>query len=106
MVVSVEPEDTQHLQKEHGALAGIAFQSAIERSAKTAGGGQVAPAQRVTDFLRQTRIGLTLPKTSLLPGIRSQRIDQLLPEWIVGRLSRGLELFGRQMKGYLQRSAI
>ena len=100
MVVSVEPEDTQHLQKEHGALAGIAFQSAIERSAKTAGGGQVAPAQRVTDFLAK-RESASLPKTSYFPGIRSQRIDQLLPEWIVGRLSRGLELFGRQMKGYL-----
>ena len=100
MVVSVEPEDTQHLQKEHGVLAGIAFQSAIERSAKTTGGGQVAPAQRVTDFLAK-RESASLPKTSYFPGIRSQRIDQLLPEWIVGRLSRGLELFGRQMKGYL-----
>ena len=44
---------------------------------------------------------VSLPKTSYFPGIRSQRIDQLLPEWIVRRLSRGLELFGRQMKGYL-----
>jgi uncharacterized FAD-dependent dehydrogenase len=101
MVVSVEPEDTRHFSKEHGVLAGIAFQAAIERSAKLAGGGgQVAPGQRVTDFLAQ-RASASLPKTSYFPGIRSQRIDQLLPDWIVQRLSQGLELFGRQMKGYL-----
>ena len=101
MVVSVEPEDTKHLQKEHGVLAGIAFQSAIERSAKRAGGGgQVAPAQRVTDFLAK-RASASLPKTSYFPGLRSQRRDKLLPEWMVQRLSQGLRLFGRQMKGYL-----
>lgn len=101
MVVTVEPEDTASFQAEHGVLAGIAFQKALEVAAKQAGGGgQVAPAQRVTDFLAG-RGSQTLPPTSYFPGINSQRIDELLPPWIVDRLRRGLTLFGQQMKGYI-----
>ena len=52
MVSTVEPEDLRPLVKEHGVLAGLAFQKELERAAKQAGGGgQVAPGQRVTDFL-------------------------------------------------------
>lgn len=101
MVVTVEPEDTAIFQAEHGVLAGIAFQKALEVAAKQAGGGgQVAPAQRVTDFLTG-KSSQTLPATSYFPGINSQRIDELLPAWIVERLRRGLTLFGQQMKGYI-----
>jgi uncharacterized FAD-dependent dehydrogenase len=101
MVVTVEPEDTTAYQREHGVLAGIAFQKALEQSAKEhGGGGQVAPAQRVTDFLDQSS-SQSLPKTSYFPGLRAARIDQILPDWIVQRLRRGLEIFGRQMRGYL-----
>ncbi|MFT4901142.1 MAG: putative FAD-dependent dehydrogenase [Lentimonas sp.] len=101
MVVTVEPEDTESFQAEHGILAGIAFQKALEIAAKQAGGGgQVAPAQRVTDFLAG-KTSQDLPKTSYFPGINSQRIDEILPHWIVDRLRRGLTLFGQQMKGYI-----
>jgi len=101
MVVTVEPEDTSDLQPAHGVLAGIAFQKALEIAAKkSGGGGQVAPGQRVTDFL-DGRASPALPKTSYFPGIKSARIDELLPAWIVERLKRGLKLFGQQMRGYL-----
>ena len=50
MVVTVEPEDTDDFQ-EHGELAGIAYQHRLERSPSAQGGGQVAPGQRLTDFL-------------------------------------------------------
>ncbi|MGB0743482.1 MAG: NAD(P)/FAD-dependent oxidoreductase [Opitutales bacterium] len=101
MVVTVEPEDTQNYSEEHDVLAGIAFQKALEQTAKQhGGGGQIAPAQRVTDFL-QGKHSPTLPGTSYFPGITPARIDQLLPDWIVERLRRGLTLFGKQMRGYL-----
>lgn len=101
MVVTVEPEDTESFKAEHGILAGIAFQKALEVAAKKAGGGgQVAPGQRVTDFLTG-KLSKDLPKTSYFPGIKSQRIDEILPDWIVDRLRRGLKLFGQQMKGYI-----
>ena len=101
MVVGVEPQDTAALQREHGVLAGIAFQKQLERAAKCAGGGgQVAPGQRVTDFL-QGKASADLPQTSYFPGIQAARIDQLLPAPIVSRLRRGLQLFGQQMRGYI-----
>lgn len=101
MVVSVEPEDTAPFQAEHGVLAGIAFQKQLEIAAKQAGGGgQVAPGQRVTDFL-EGKTSVDLPKTSYFPGIQSARLDQIMPEWIVSRMRRGLTLFGEQMRGYI-----
>src|SRR5690606_38980929 len=53
MISTVEPEDlAPRLVKEHGVLAGIIYQKPLEQCAKQAGGGgQVAPGQRVTDFL-------------------------------------------------------
>ncbi len=101
MVVTVEPEDTTDFLEEHGILAGIAFQKALEVAAKVhGGGGQVAPGQRVNDFLKGTSSS-ELPPTSYSPGIQPARIDQILPDWMVSRLRRGLQLFGRQMPGYL-----
>ncbi len=100
MVVTIEPEDTREFQAEHGVLAGIAFQKDIERRAKEAGGGgQVAPAQRLTDFLAG-KISQDLPKTSYFPGCNPSRLDQMLPAGHISRLQRGLKLFGKQMKGY------
>ena len=101
MVVTVEPEDTAPFVSEHGVLAGIAFQKSLERAAKQhGGGGQVAPGQRVTDFL-MGKDSADLPKTSYFPGIIPSRIDQILPEWITSRLRRGLNIFGKQMRGYI-----
>jgi uncharacterized FAD-dependent dehydrogenase len=101
MVVSVEPEDTEPFKSEHGVLAGIAFQKQLEIAAKQAGGGgQVAPGQRVTDFLAG-KASAELPQTSYFPGIQSARLDQIMPAWIVSRMRRGLKLFGQQMRGYI-----
>jgi len=101
MVVSVEPEDTEPFKAEHGVLAGIAFQKQLEIAAKQAGGGgQVAPGQRVTDFL-EGQLSANLPNTSYFPGIKSARLDEIMPEWIVSRMRRGLKLFGQQMHGYI-----
>jgi uncharacterized FAD-dependent dehydrogenase len=101
MVVTVEPEDTIDFQQEHGELAGIAYQRRLETMAKSAGGGgQVAPGQRLTDFLA-ARDSKDLPKTSYFPGLRASRLDELLPEGITDRLRRGLHMFSQQMQGYL-----
>ena len=106
LVVTVEPEDTAPWQAEHGVLAGLAMQKALEQAAKIAGGGgQVAPAQRVTDYMA----GLTstdLPATSYFPGLKSARIDKLLPGFISWRMKHGLKLFGQQVPGYVSRDAV
>ncbi|MEM7146926.1 MAG: FAD-dependent oxidoreductase [Verrucomicrobiota bacterium] len=105
MVVTVEPEDTRGFEKDHGVMAGVAFQRALEMAAKEAGGGgQTAPGQRLTDFLNG-RDSADLAGTSYKPGLRAARLDELLPDWMVGRMKKGLSLFGRQMRGYVTREA-
>lgn len=105
IVVTVEPEDTASLQPEHGALAGMAFQRELETAAKQAGGGgQIAPAQRAIDFVNG-RDSKELSDTSYHPGLHPARLDELLPDWIVLRMRRGLKIFENQMNGYLSESA-
>ena len=107
MVSTVEPEDLKPLIKEHGVLAGLVFQKELERTAKQAGGGvgQVAPGQRVTDYLTG-KISANLPDTSYFPGIKSAPLHDLLPPWITSRMREGLRLFGRQIHGYISEEAL
>jgi hypothetical protein len=101
IVVTVEPKDTAHLQSEHGALAGVAFQKALEVLASQSGGGkQQAPGQRVTDFLKN-RLSRDLPDTSYRPGIVSAPLHELIPKFISWRMQRGLTQFGKSKPGYI-----
>lgn len=106
MVTTVEPADLHALAKSHGVLAGLVFQKNLERAAKLAGGGgQGAPAQRVTDFLAG-QISADLPPTSYVPGVNPAPLHELLPPWITNRLREGLRLFDRQMHGYVSQDAL
>lgn len=105
MVSTVEPEDVRAFVREHGVLAGIAYQKALETAAKHAGGGgQVAPGQRVTDFLLGA-MSSNLPETSYFPGIRPALLHEMLPADMVSRMRDGLRLFDRKMHGYASREA-
>jgi uncharacterized FAD-dependent dehydrogenase len=107
MVSTVEPEDLDpRLVKEHGVLAGIAWQKQLEQCAKQAGGGgQVAPGQRAADFLTG-KISAGLPETSYFPGVKSAPLHELLPQAMTARMREGLRLFERQMRGYVSSGAL
>jgi uncharacterized FAD-dependent dehydrogenase len=106
LVVTVEPEDTDSFAKEHGVLSGIAYQKALEIAAKQAGGGgQVAPGQRVADFM-SGKISADLPETSYFPGGRSAPLHEIMPKGIVERMRTGLKLFDRKLPGYASREAL
>lgn len=109
MVVSVEPQDLAPFEK-HGALAGLAMQRELEKLAYAAGGnqnqnGQIAPAQRVTDFLAN-RLSTSLPATSYQPGLHSAPLHEILPPHFATRLQNGLQQFGKSMRGYVTEEAI
>jgi len=106
LIAAVEPDDLPSYFQQHGVLGGMAFQKMLEKSAKAAGGGgQVAPAQRVADFLTG-KLTAGLPETSYFPGIRAAPLHELLPAWITSRLREGLRLFDRQMPGYAAAPAL
>jgi uncharacterized FAD-dependent dehydrogenase len=105
MVVSVEHEDVKAFQ-DKGPLAFLAFQQMVEQQACLVGGGtQVAPAQRMTDFINK-KISATLPQTSYQPGLKSASLDDVLPPFISHRLKEGFKAFGRKMRGYLTEDAV
>lgn len=106
LVVTVEPEDTQRFTKEHGVLAGIAYQKDLEVKAKKAGGGgQVAPGQRVADFLR-AKVSQELPEMSYFPGGKSSPLHEIMPREVVRRMKEGLRLFDRKIRGYAGSEAL
>ena len=101
MVVEVLPEDLPAEYDQYGVLRMMHFQLDIEqRFFAAAGNTQVAPAQRMTDFVA-SRLSSSLPSTSYAPGIQPGRIDRLLPEFIARRLQGGLSEFGRKARGFL-----
>ncbi len=106
MVVGVEPEDTEPWRAEHGVLAGMALQKDLEQAGKRAGGGgQVAPAQRLVDFL-SGKESQDLPKTSYFPGVCSVDLAGVMPDFLGRRLSEGLRRFSKSMRGYGSREAL
>lgn len=106
LVTTVEPEDVREFAPEHGVLAGIAYQKSLERAAKTTGGGgQKAPGQRVADFLTG-KISADLPETSYFPGGTSAPLHEILPPALTSRISAGLKLFDRQIRGYASQDAL
>ena len=99
-VVAVEEEDLAPYS-EHGILAGLAFQRAVEQKLFAYGdGSQRAPAQRMTDFVNGKK-STTLPPTSYIPGLYSAPLHELLPKGIYRRLRKGMMEFGKKMPGYL-----
>ncbi|NCQ17976.1 MAG: FAD-dependent oxidoreductase [Ignavibacteria bacterium] len=103
-VVSVEPEDFKPYEK-FGPFAGMMYQKEIEHVAFEAGGSnQTAPAQRVTDFLKD-KISSSLPKSSYFPGTVSSPLHTILPQAIVQRLKEGFVQFNNKMRGFITEEA-
>ncbi len=113
IVVPVEIEDvlnemktpTTKIEKNNPLLL-MEFQKLIEQKAYAAGGGKfMAPAQRMVDFA-ENKFSSSLPKCSYLPGIHSEEIKNILPDFITERLKTAFKPFGKKMKGYFTNEAI
>lgn len=106
LVTEVRLDDFVHLRDEWGELAGLRFQQMFEETARLHGGAaQVAPAQRVADFVAG-RPSRTLPATSYIPGITPSRLDGWMPRFIAESLRAGLRTFGRRMRGFVTGEAV
>lgn len=87
-------------------LAGLRYQQNLEHLAfQSGGGGQVAPAQRVSDFVKG-QASRDLPETSYLPGVALSPLHEWLPRGLRKRLQEGITAFDRKMRGFLTRDAI
>lgn len=104
LLVSVTPEDFPG----DGPLAGIAFQRELEERAYAAGGGgYIAPAQRVGDFLAHrpsTGPGKVTP--TYRPGVRWCDLWEVLPPFICEALAQALPLLEQKVHGFAQEDAV
>ena len=111
MVVQTEMKDALAVMKPYGIteddpLIFMKFQQLIEQKAYDAGGGNfVAPAQRMADLVNR-KLSATLPENSYLPGLRSAKLDTVLPPFIYDSLAQGFRAFGKKMKGYFTNEAV
>ena len=85
-----------------GVLDGVSYQRALERKAfLAAGGGYLAPCQRVGDFLKGrkgTLDGRVQP--TYLPGVTPCDLNEILPEKIGAALRQALPRFDQRIKGF------
>ncbi|MBD0824600.1 NAD(P)/FAD-dependent oxidoreductase [Aestuariibaculum marinum] len=100
IVVEIDVNRDLPKYEQFGALKGLEYQKNLERMAFTAGGrSQVAPAQRLTDFV-EGKLSADLNPTSYQPGLNSSPLHSLMPKLIGSRLRKGFAAFGQKMKGY------
>lgn len=105
MVVEVHPGDIDGYAQ-HGPLEMMELQEALEKEFHMATGGSLrAPAQRMTDFCA-SKVSVTLPSSSYVPGLASLPLHFLLPPFITRRLQEGLRRFGRKSRGFLSPEAV
>lgn len=111
MVVQTEMADAVRIMKAHKVnendpLIFMKFQKMVERKAFDAGGGNfVAPAQRMQDFATGT-LSSSLPDNSYIPGLKSVKLDEVLPDFIYTSLAAGFKKFGSKLKGYYTNDAV
>jgi len=104
-VIQITQKDVLPYQ-DQGVFAGLALQQSVEKKLFDFGdGSQKAPAQRLTDFVAE-KISKDLPKTSYIPGIYAAPMHQLLPQFVFNHLQKGVQEFGRKMKGYYTNEAV
>ena len=104
MVVSVDQNDFSKFSEDK-ELAALKFQAEVEQKAWQVGGEtQVAPAQRVVDFVNK-KVSNSLLDTSYQPGLQSADLWEVLPEKVAYVLSNGLVQFGKKMNGYFTNEA-
>ena len=100
IVVEINVDEDIPKYEKFGVLKGLEYQKDLERLAFTAGGrSQVAPAQRLTDFV-EGNLSADLNPTSYQPGLKSAPLHSLLPKLIGSRLRSGFSEFGKKMHGY------
>ena len=101
MVVTVEPSDCEGFaRRPNDPLAGIAFQRHWEERAFVAGGGGfVAVAQKLGDFLAR-RPTTVAGRSSYRPRVTGGSLDGTLPEFVLEALRRAVPAMDRTMRGF------
>lgn len=98
--MGVGPEDFQTFGAD--PLAGVRFQEEWERAAFQAGGGGfMAPAQRVEDFLaKRASQGPGEVRPTYHPGVTWTALEDCLPDYVTDTLRGALPVLDRKLHGF------
>ena len=104
VLVSVTPSDFEG----ESPLTGLYFQKELEKKAFELGGSNFnAPVQRYEDFClnkKSEKVGDIIP--SYEPGYTLSNLNEILPDYISEILKKGIDDFGRKIKGFDSPDAI
>ncbi len=107
IVVGIEPVDFG-ADLQANPLAGMDFQRHWEQRAfEAGGGGYLAPAQKVGDFLAgrpSTGPGTVMP--SYTPGVHWTDLSTCLPDYVIETIREALPAFDKQIKGFAMEDAV
>ena len=105
LVVEIQENDLKDYRK-YNELSGLKYQQNFEELAKrNGGGGLVAPAQRLSDFINN-KLSSSLPVSSYIPGLIPSPLHSWFPENIAYSLQNGIKHFGKLMNGFITNEAI
>lgn len=106
IVTEVRAEDIEDFTKHYGVLGGMRFQQQLEQMAYTQAGatGNIAPAQRLTDFVAARSSKSTIA-TSYHPGVTPSDMHRWLPKFVGSALKEGFTLFNNKMRGFISDEA-
>jgi len=115
MVVEILPADLNRKElqisyqnniRKDSPLMLMHFQEQLEEVCWRNGGkSQVAPAQRMTDFM-QHKTSAELPVTSYTPDLLASQFHGWMPEFITTRLMHGFRRFDKVSHGFLTHEAV
>jgi len=104
LVVSVDRQDVAG--EGDPPLGGLFFRRRLEeRAYEAAGGGYLAPAQTLKDFLagrERAEVGYTTYR----PGVRGIPLAEVLPPFVTEALREGLKVFAGRMPGFVGEEAV
>jgi hypothetical protein len=103
LVVGVGPDDFPP-----GPLGGMEFQRHWEQKAyELGGGGYIAPAQLVGDFLEgRPSAGAGSVRPSYRPGVRFADLGNSLPLYIIEAVREAIPVFDRKIRGFAMPDAV
>ncbi len=105
VVVEIHPDDFPEYAK-YEELSLLKFVEDLEEQAWIQGGKrQVAPAQRMYDFVNNRKSN-SLPETSYTPGVVSSPLHEWMPKFVSTRLQEAFKKVGKTYNGYLTNEAI
>lgn len=106
IVTTVRQEDIEDYVKHYGVLGGLRFQQQLEQLGHSMAGakGQIAPAQRLEDFVGR-KSSKDVLETSYHPGIVASDMHAWLPKFVGSALRGGFIEFNKKMQGFVTNNA-